>query len=419
MFGKMKKGMFALGAAMLWCASAWAMLPVEGVYEKVDENGNVVARLQVWNAYGSVGREGQKWSNSSGAPYISLQRFENGAEVVQLGTCYIWKNDSVGAAETAVLLNKEDCDKAKNNEDFVGQRKRDVAAFSWKSEQLVDVGAFNFDAKLSGNYKRVNKARQLTPAVLMYAYEHNQRPPVYYADALVPDYTDGALPKLAYSFVSMNGPIPMKQFNIKNKAEQWEMEFYAENDFNLVMEADGKYKKDYYFPFVHKEFLKRTENTWGDTNIEGTMSEAAAMSILRRLHTNDTYIPLRPDATGCLTFTDFFSGEGPNAKSSFAFKSNQSLMDLGWLTKGTIYLSDDGAFTTYRNSGPAMVQGTDIRFRDRADGNSNIIGVMQDGEKVQCLGYVAGADRNWAYIERNNGERGFMAFQYLRGVEQP
>ena len=409
----MKKFGAVLSMALLWCSTALAMLPVEGVYEKVDANGQVVGRLQTWDASGSVGREGQNWANSEGAPYICLQGYENGEEFIQIGTSYIWKNDANGAGETAVVLKQPECYAGGSGMEIVGERRENVAAFSWKNEDNVYVGVQNadhsFNAQLSGNYQRVAKNRVVTPAIIMYAYEHNQEPKNFYIGA--------AKPQLSYTMGAYVGKLPLQNCQINNKSMGWEMNIFVEDDFNLVIEADGQQGNDYYFPFVHRDFLARTARTWGNNTECGTITEEAAAWALRKLYAEDSYAGLRPGSSGCLTFQDFFSGEGENAVATTVFAPRQSLVEKGWLQKGVVSVAENGGVQVSNYTGTATVKGTEIRFRDGANSASNVIGEMNNGERVQCLGLVHGADRSWAYIKRADGSLGFMAAQYLVGLD--
>ena len=411
----MRKGLFVLGAALLWCAQAFAMLPVEGVYEKVDDNGNVVARLQCWDAEGSVGREGENWGNSSGAPYICVQGFANGTEVSQTATCYIWKNDATGSGETAVVLNREACAKAEAEQPLMGERRQDVAAFSWKSEDEVYVGMqkpdHSFDKEMSGNYRRVDRARELPISMLMYAYEKNQKPEWFSAGA--------AKPRFVYSLLPVSGPFNLKYLKIQDDEYDWHLDVYAENDFNVIIEADRFNKQDFYFPFVHNNFVSRTENTWAYANVEGPMPEAAAMKCLRQLYLDDSYAGLRPGSNGGLRLQDFYGGEGANAVYTHTFSSVLSLVEMGYVQKGWLSLSSNGDFKVTNYTGNATVNGTEIRFRLFPSAEGRILGEMNNGETVKCLGFVDAPDRRWAHIERANGDVGFMADQYLRGVERP
>ena len=400
-------------ATMLCCSTAMAanLLPVEGVYEKIDNNGKVVAKMQVWDAKGSKGREGLSFNNPTNYPYISLQLFENGNEIGQIGTSYFRENDSAGTANMAIVLNREECIAANEAKGIYGERKNEVAGFGWENNNEVNVKNYTIDERYTGTYRRVDSLRELTPAVMIYAYEANQMPKIF--------YDKNVLNNVNYSFYSVHGPFNIQKMQINDNGSDNKSEYYYENDFNLVIEMAGLYNDFYFFPFIHNNIVNRTEETWGNVNVPGTFTEAAAMVSMRKL-VQGGYGSLVPKNNASLRFRDFYSGEGENATSTHRFQ----VQDCNYNPecdeiKAIVDLSDNGNFRVKNFTGTATVNGTEIRFREAHSLNGRILGEMNNGETVTVYGYENADNINWALVKRQDGTMGYMAMQYLVGIDQP
>ena len=95
---------------LLISVSAWAMPPVDGIYEKKDESGNVTARMFIITLDGKASetQEGLTMETSPGAPIIAMQALDGSGNVTEeLATCYTWKTDTAGAGESTANLPRK------------------------------------------------------------------------------------------------------------------------------------------------------------------------------------------------------------------------------------------------------------------------------------------------------------------------
>ena len=70
---------------LLFSVSTWAGLPQDGVYEKRDADGRVVAKMYVLTLSGK-GKEGpgqRTMESSAGAPYIALEAYDGNGWVTE------------------------------------------------------------------------------------------------------------------------------------------------------------------------------------------------------------------------------------------------------------------------------------------------------------------------------------------------
>lgn len=411
MNNKLFSGIIVTTLSACMTAMAANLLPVEGVYEKVDNNGKIVAKMQVWDAKGSKGREGFSFNNPLNYPYISLQLFENGNEISQIGTSYQRETDTAGTACMAIVLNEEECSTANESKGIYGERKSYVAGFGWENNNEVKVKNYTIDERYTGTYRRVDTLRELTPAVMIYAYEANQMPKIFYDKNVLNDVN--------YIFYSIHSPFNLQKMMINSNTGNGLSNFYYENDFNLVIENLGNNNDIFYFPFIHNNLLGRTEETWGNVNVPGTFTEAAAMVSMRKLM-QEGYSTLVPKKSTYLRFLDFYSGEGENATSTHRF----AVKDCGYHpecneTKGIVDLSDNGIFRIKNFTGTATVKGTEVRFRQEHSLKGKILGEMTNGETVSVYGYENYDNINWALVKRQDGTMGYIAMQYLVGIDEP
>ena len=123
-------GSVLLGLCM-FANSALAALPKEGVYEKHSAAGTLEARMFVMGEHGAT-----KYTFGYGNDYTQIIWLEgytfNGERHSEFATKYVWKTDSVGAAETALILDREGIENLKNGDIIIystekGQRKYKVS----------------------------------------------------------------------------------------------------------------------------------------------------------------------------------------------------------------------------------------------------------------------------------------------------
>lgn len=69
--------------------------------------------------------------------------------------------------------------------------------------------------------------------------------------------------------------------------------------------------------------------------------------------------------------------------------------------------------------GPRWIKGTEVRVRAEANTNCQVLGYFEDREEIDVLGYVKSVRTledpgDWAYVQRANGSRGFVAAQFIK-----
>ena len=113
-------GSVLLGVLML-ANSALAALPKEGVYEKHSAAGALEARMYVMGEQGAT-KYTFGYGNDS-TQIIWLEGFlPNGERHSEFATKYVWKTDSIGAAEAALILDREEIDELKNHESSISSK---------------------------------------------------------------------------------------------------------------------------------------------------------------------------------------------------------------------------------------------------------------------------------------------------------
>ena len=180
-------GSVLLGVLML-ANSALAALPKEGVYEKRSAVGVLEARMYVMGEQGAT-----KYTFGYGndtTQIIWLEGFlPNGERHSEFATKYVWKTDSIGAAEAALILDREEIDELKNGNVATPIYAQDMAIFSFDDNggAKVNVGqGFTGEpeswkngqaaASLSGKYNYVANNLKFTPISLAYAHESTCNP---------------------------------------------------------------------------------------------------------------------------------------------------------------------------------------------------------------------------------------------------
>ena len=184
-------GSVLLGVLML-ANSALAALPKEGVYEKRSAVGVLEARMYVMGEQGAT-----KYTFGYGndtTQIIWLEGFlPNGERHSEFATKYVWKTDSIGAAEAALILDREEIDELKNGNVATPIYAQDMAIFSFDDNggAKVNVGqGFTGEpeswkngqaaASLSGKYNYVANNLKFTPISLAYAHESTCNPDRFY-----------------------------------------------------------------------------------------------------------------------------------------------------------------------------------------------------------------------------------------------
>ena len=184
-------GSVLLGLCM-FANSALAALPKEGVYEKHSAAGTLEARMFVMGEHGAT-----KYTFGYGNDYTQIIWLEgytfNGERHSEFATKYVWKTDSVGAAETALILDREGIENLKNGDIATPIYAQDMAAFSFDDNGMAKVNVrpgFTGEpeswkngqaaASLSGKYNYVANNLKFTPISLAYAHESTCNPDRFY-----------------------------------------------------------------------------------------------------------------------------------------------------------------------------------------------------------------------------------------------
>ena len=184
-------GSVLLGLCM-FANSALAALPKEGVYEKHSAAGTLEARMFVMGEHGAT-----KYTFGYGNDYTQIIWLEgytsNGERHSEFATKYVWKTDSVGAAETALILDREGIENLKNGDIATPIYAQDMAAFSFDDNGMAEVNVrpgFTGEpeswkngqaaASLSGKYNYVANNLKFTPISLAYVHESTCNPDRFY-----------------------------------------------------------------------------------------------------------------------------------------------------------------------------------------------------------------------------------------------
>lgn len=167
----------------LLTGSAFAALPKEGVYEKHSSDGTLEARMYVMGEDSAT-----KYTFGYGnelAQVIWVEGYmANGEKHAEFATKYIWKNDTAGAAETALILDRQGVTDLQNGEVATPLYAQDMAVFSFDGNGTAEVGVgqgFTGEPQswkngrvatsFSGKYSYVADNLQFTPLSLAFAHE--------------------------------------------------------------------------------------------------------------------------------------------------------------------------------------------------------------------------------------------------------
>ena len=184
-------GSVLLGLCM-FANSALAALPKEGVYEKHSAAGTLEARMFVMGEHGAT-----KYTFGYGNDYTQIIWLEgytfNGERHSEFATKYVWKTNSVGAAETALILDREGIENLKNGDIATPIYAQDMAVFSFDDNGMAKVNVrpgFTGEpeswkngqaaASLSGKYNYVANNLKFTPISLAYVHESTCNPDRFY-----------------------------------------------------------------------------------------------------------------------------------------------------------------------------------------------------------------------------------------------
>ena len=409
---------------LLFSVSAWAGLPQDGVYEKRDADGRVVAKMYVLTLSGK-GMEGpgeRTLVSSAGAPYIALEAYdENGGVTEALATSYIWKTDTAGAGETGIRLTGD------NLRNSLGQIKaftpeRFSTSFGEQvGFRFLDEGEAHVhqcSPALDGTYVRYGDANGWYPlAMFLYAYERSYNFNSFYKkDVPSNTYSIGE-----YSEVPYFGDYYYLHVTNPKLQDHWEV--MAEKGLHIVMEVR---QHDYHFLFVKDDYHGDASSSW--VGITWGTFTGSAMPLTNSLYLHRHITLNAPemleDPETYIRMTDFFSGEGPEAVTTNAMSvllnKNGELRQLG-----SAQISDRGGDIRFRKMmGRASIKGDGVRIRQAPNTDSAILGEKDNGYPLTVLGFVKQTGEKyfnftWAKVKLDDGTEGYVSGQFIQGIDTP
>ena len=400
--------------------SVGAALPQDGVYEKKDETGKVVAKMYVLSLSGKgVAGPGQLTMESAGgAPYIALEAYDGNGNVTEtLATTYIWKTHTAGAGETGLRLTGENL----RNSQEMGKKftpERFSASFGEQvGFQFLDEGeahVYRCGPALDGTYTRYDDFTGWYPlSLFLYAYESSYNMKSFYDQSLSPNtYTCTNVESTPYfgDYYHLMVSNPAKQ-------DMWEV--IAEKRMHIVMEC---HQHDYHFLFVKNDYHGDPSwvgLTWS-TFTGSAMTSTNAMYLHRHMTVHEPDMLADPETY--IRMTDFYCGEGENATTTNVMavlqKKNNELIKLGQAS-----ISDRGGeIRLHKMMGRASIKGDGVRIRQAPNTNCAILGEKDNGYPLTVLGYVQQTGEKymaftWAKVRLDDGTEGYVSGQFIQGID--
>ncbi len=408
---------------LLTAFSAWAMPPADGIYEKKDGNGSVTARMFVITLSGksSKSQEGKSMETSAGAPIIALQALDKDGNITEeLATSYSWKTHTAGAGERGIRLRGETLQNAKKL-----SSKFTPEIFSTAFGQQVNFGfaeagranAYNCSDALDGEYvKNAGAVADYPLSALLFAYEDAFNFHAFYKTNNLPPNTYVLSNEQAGE--SGHGDYYVLEVSHPARQEMWTVT--AEKNLRIVMESHGH---DYCFLFVKNDYNAEpswVRNAW--SSFTGTaMTSTNALYLHRHITLNAPEMLKDPDTF--IRMTDFYSGEGPDAKTTNAMAilqpENNDTMRLGHAN-----VVDDGDIRFFKEMGRASIKGEGVRIREQPNTDSRILGEKDTGYPLTVLGFVRETGEQyevykWAKVRLDDGTVGYVSGQFVQGIDTP
>jgi hypothetical protein len=406
---------------LLISTSAWAGLPQDGVYEKRDADGRVVAKMYVLSL-GGKGMEGpgqRTMESSAGAPYIALEAYDGNGRVTEaLATSYTWKTDTAGAGEKGIRLTGDNLrNSLEQFKKFIPERFStsfgEQVGFRFLDEG--EAHASQCSPALDGTYVRYGDANGWYPlAMFLYAYERSYNPDSFYKK----DVPSNTYSIDEYSKTPFFGDY--YHLNVTNPKQQYQWEIMAEKGFHIVLETR---QHDHHFLFVKNDYHGDPSwvgITWG-TFTGAAGPDTNALYLHRHITLNAPEMLENPNTY--IRMTDFYTGEGPNAITTNAMavllEENGELMQLGKADVG-----DNGSIRFFKMMGRASIKGEGVRIRQAPNTNSAILGEKDTGYPLQVLGFVKETGEQygyykWAKVKLDDGTTGYVSGQFIQGIDTP
>lgn len=178
-----KSYVFLLMLVCLVVNTAFAALPKEGTYEKRSNSGAIEARMYVLAASNDSAYTTSLGNENSEVIWVECY-LEDGRIWSQFATNYIWKRDDVGAAETALILDREESNKLDNGDYATPRYARDMGSFSFRDNGTATVyvqkefagvpsswDLADVSSNFNGEYKYISSRVRFSPLVVAYASE--------------------------------------------------------------------------------------------------------------------------------------------------------------------------------------------------------------------------------------------------------
>ena len=419
---RMLFSMIMMMLCMLITFSVWAMPPVDGIYEKKDENGYVRARMFVITLRGKASetQEGMTMETSGGAPVIALQALDGSGNVTEeLATCYSWKTDTAGAGESGVRLRGETMQNAlKKHSKFTPE------IFSTSFGQQVEFGfvkegrgtAYNCSDALNGEYVKNDSATKYYPlSALLYVYEKTFNFHAFLNRSISPntyslgDEQDAGPWHGDYYVLNVSNP---------DRKDMWTVT--AEKNLRIVME---NHQRNYHFLFVKNDYHGDPSwvgITWGAFTGEA-MTSTNALYLHRHITVHAPEMLEDPDTF--IRLTDFYTGEGPNAVTTNAMAILKP-EDSDTMRLGHADVADNGSIRFFKEMGRASIKGDGVRIREQPNTNCGILGEKDTGYPLTVLGFVKETGEKyenykWAKVKLDDGTVGYVSAQFIQGIDTP
>ncbi len=407
---------------LLIAATVQAVRPQDGVYEKRDETGNVVARMYVvtLSGKGLAGPGQRSMKSAGGAPYITLEAYDTNGQVTEaLATIYSWKTPSAGAGESGIRLTGENMRHSLEfGKKIIPERFStafgEQVGFSFPGEG--EAQAYRCSPALDGTYEWSGEVTAWYPlAMILYAYEDSYNGRSFYKKEL----SSNAYFLQELGDTSYFGDYYHLTVSNPAKPDMWELT--VEKNLHIAMESQPR---DYRFLFVKEDY--HGDPSW--VGITWSTFTGTAMTSINALYLHRYLTLFAPEVlenpATFIRLTDFYSGEGPEAVTTNAFSvlldKDGELMQLG---KATV--SDRGGEIRFRRMiGAAAIRGDGVQVRQAPDTGSPVLAVKNDGDPLTVDGFVRQpgekfADFNWAKVRLEDGTAGYVDGQFIEGLDTP
>lgn len=205
-----------------------------------------------------------------------------------------------------------------------------------------------------------------------------------------------------------------------NRISPEEYAFSNSNGCLMVVERTGSGMGNTYFDFhledAGRDYSVMSQAWQSFTGSKDTVQNAAYLQhSLREMESAYTEEVAKHCRMQLMDVADGV-GEAPNHFDKFRVYNlvdGKSLLAL----EATVNNKKGIDATIY--GGPRWIKGTEVRVRAEANTNCEVLGYFEDREEIDVLGYAKSVRTvedpgDWAYVQRPNGSRGFVAAQFIK-----